>query len=69
MLVGYGRTSTISQEAGLEAQERDLKAAGVEKLFREQVSSVAAREELEIGMMYVTDGDRAAVQHWIERFR
>jgi hypothetical protein len=22
-----------------------------------------------IGMMYVTDGDRAAVQHWIERFR
>jgi DNA invertase Pin-like site-specific DNA recombinase len=33
MLVGYGRTSTVSQEAGLEAQERDLKAAGVEKLF------------------------------------
>ena len=22
-----------------------------------------------IGMMYVTDGDKAAVQHWIERFR
>jgi hypothetical protein len=22
-----------------------------------------------IGMMYVTDGDRAAVQHWVERFR
>jgi hypothetical protein len=22
-----------------------------------------------IGMMYATDGDRAAVQRWIERFR
>jgi hypothetical protein len=22
-----------------------------------------------IGMMYVTDGDRAAVQRWVERFR
>ena len=46
MLVGLGRTSTVTQEAGLEAQERDLKAAGVEKLFTEQVSSVAEREEL-----------------------
>jgi hypothetical protein len=27
MLVGYGRTSKVTQEAGLEAQERDLKAA------------------------------------------
>ena len=33
MLVGYARTSSITQEAGLEAQERDLKAIGVEKLF------------------------------------
>jgi hypothetical protein len=24
---------------------------------------------LAIGMMYVKDGDKAAVQHWIERFR
>jgi DNA invertase Pin-like site-specific DNA recombinase len=57
MLVGYGRTSTISQEAGLEAQERDLKAAGVEKLFTEQVSSVAEREELEAALDYVRNGD------------
>lgn len=41
MLVGYGRTSSAAQCAGLEAQERDLKAAGVEKMFLEQVSSVA----------------------------
>jgi DNA invertase Pin-like site-specific DNA recombinase len=57
MLVGYGRTSTVTQEAGLEAQERDLKAAGVEKLFTEQVSSVAAREELEAALDYVRNGD------------
>ena len=57
MLVGYGRTSTVTQEAGLEAQERDLKAAGVEKLFTEQVSSVAAREEFEAALDYVRNGD------------
>jgi DNA invertase Pin-like site-specific DNA recombinase len=57
MLVGYGRTSTVTQEAGLEAQERDLRAAGVEKLFTEQVSSVAEREELEAALDYVRNGD------------
>ena len=35
MLVGLARTSTIEQEAGLEAQKRILLAAGVEKLFVE----------------------------------
>jgi hypothetical protein len=30
MLVGYARTSTTDQIAGIEAQERDLKAAGIE---------------------------------------
>ena len=38
--VGYARTSTTSQIAGLEAQERELRAAGCVKIFREQVSSV-----------------------------
>jgi DNA invertase Pin-like site-specific DNA recombinase len=33
MIVGYARTSTVEQTAGFEAQERDLKAAGVEKVF------------------------------------
>jgi DNA invertase Pin-like site-specific DNA recombinase len=28
MLVGYARTSTLEQEAGLDAQVRDLKALG-----------------------------------------
>ena len=67
MLVGYGRTSTVTQEAGLEAQERDLKAVGVEKLFTEQVSSVAERVQLEaaldlcgLAMLVVTSLDRLA---------
>ena len=42
MLIGYARTSTADQVAGLEAQERDLRAAGVEKVFSEKVPSVAA---------------------------
>ena len=32
MNFGYARTSTVEQLAGLGAQERDLRAAGCEKL-------------------------------------
>ena len=47
MIVGYARTSTVEQVAGFEAQIRDLKAAGVDKVFQEQLSSVdAGRVEL-----------------------
>ena len=44
MLIGYARTSTTEQEAGLEAQLRDLTLAGCEQVFSEQVSSVAPRD-------------------------
>jgi DNA invertase Pin-like site-specific DNA recombinase len=57
MNLGYARTSTIEQEAGLEAQQRDLKAAGVDRVFVEQVSSVAARAQLELALDYLRDGD------------
>jgi DNA invertase Pin-like site-specific DNA recombinase len=57
MIVGYARTSTTEQEAGFEAQHRDLKAAGVEKMFAEQVSSVAERGELERALDFVREGD------------
>jgi DNA invertase Pin-like site-specific DNA recombinase len=43
VIVGYARTSTSEQRAGLDAQVRDLKAAGCEKIFSEQVSSAAAK--------------------------
>ena len=46
MLIGYARTSTTDQTAGLAAQERDLLAAGADKVFTEQVSSVGTRRAL-----------------------
>ena len=57
MLVGYARTSTTDQIAGLEAQERDLRAAGCEKVFSEQVSSVAARKALNEALAFLRAGD------------
>ena len=39
MIVGYARTSTADQTAGLTAQERGLTVAGAERIFGEQVSS------------------------------
>jgi len=56
-IVGYARTSTTEQEAGLEAQVRDLKSSGVTKLFSEQVSSVVTREKLDAALDYLRDGD------------
>ena len=61
MLVGYARTSTAEQEAGLAAQERDLKHAGCERVFSEQVSSVAQRLQLAAALDYVRDGDKLIV--------
>lgn len=58
MLVGYCRTSTIEQKAGYEAQFRDLKSQGCEKVFSEQVSSISSnRPELERAIEFVRDGD------------
>lgn len=58
MKVGYARTSTVKQEAGLEAQLRDLTAYGCEKIFSEQLSSVdAQREQLEAAIEFVREGD------------
>lgn len=57
MIVGYARTSTVEQEAGFEAQQRDLTGAGCERLFVEQVSSQAQREKLRECLSFVRDGD------------
>jgi DNA invertase Pin-like site-specific DNA recombinase len=57
MLVGYARTSTTDQKAGLAAQERDLRAAGCEKVFAEQISSVAQRDKLQTCLDFVREGD------------
>lgn len=57
MLVGYARTSTADQTAGLAAQERDLKAASVERIFAEQVSSVSQRAEMTACLSFMRQGD------------
>jgi DNA invertase Pin-like site-specific DNA recombinase len=61
MKVGYGRTSTLEQTAGFEAQVRDLNAAGCEKVFKEQVSSVGKREQLAAALDFVREGDTLVV--------
>jgi len=61
-IVGYARTSTIDQTAGLEAQLRDLDAAGCHRIFKEQLSSVdTKRPELERALDYVREGDTLVV--------
>ncbi|WP_342071817.1 recombinase family protein [Yoonia algicola] len=63
MIVGYARTSTLDQTAGLEAQQRDLTKAGCEKVFVEQVSSVdvKAREKLAEALEFIRDSDTIVV--------
>src|SRR3954452_22569803 len=61
MIIGYGRTSTTDQTAGLESQERDLKAAGATRLFMERVSSVAQRAKLTECLAFLREGDALMV--------
>ena len=62
MIIGYARTSTVEQVAGLEAQERDLRAVGVDEVFTEQISSVdATRPALAAAIDFARDGDVFAV--------
>ncbi len=61
-IVGYARTSTTDQKAGLEAQLRDLSAAGASRIFQEELSSVATkRPELERALDYVREADTLIV--------
>lgn len=68
MIIGYARTSTTEQQAGLSGQERDLRAAGAERLYTEQVSSIADRPQLAAALdmlraddvLMVTKPDRLA---------
>src|SRR5260221_8135178 len=61
VIVGYARTSTTEEAAGLEAQQRDLPAAGATKLFSEQVSSVAQRSDLKMCLEFLREGDAVMV--------
>src|SRR3954452_16444525 len=57
MMIGYARTSTADQAAGLAAQQRDLRAAGAEKMFSEMASSVAHRDVLDQCLGFLREGD------------
>lgn len=63
MLIGYARTSTLDQKAGLDAQRRDLAAVGCERVFEEQVSSVdvVRREALAQALSFARQGDTLIV--------
>ncbi len=57
MIIGYARTSTVDQIAGFEAQLKELEAAHCQKIFREQVSSVATRLQLEAALEFARESD------------
>ncbi|WP_308617244.1 recombinase family protein [Massilia arenae] len=57
MLIGYARTSTVEQVAGFDAQVSALMAEGCERVFQEQVSSVAERVQLEEAISFARSGD------------
>ena len=61
MKIGYARTSTTEQVASLEAQKRDLEAAGCAEVFFEQISSVQKRSELERLLRFIRKGDALTV--------
>ncbi len=61
MLIGLARTTTLEQVAGLEGQIRDLEAHGCERIFKEQVSAVASRGELDKAIDMLRDGDKLVV--------
>lgn len=61
-LVGYGRTSSIEQRAGLEAQIAELEAIGATKVFAEHISSVDAhRPQLRAALDWCREGDTFVV--------
>src|SRR5215212_4445014 len=61
VLVGYARTSTLEQDAGLEAQRRELTSLGCERVFAEQTSSVGPRKALDEALEFVRSGDTFVV--------
>jgi DNA invertase Pin-like site-specific DNA recombinase len=61
MLVGIARTSTLDQQAGLEAQLRDLQAFDCEEVYQEQVSSVGERPQLDAAIKSLRKGDKLVV--------
>ena len=60
-MIGIARTSTLEQVAGLEAQVKALESYGCEKIYKEQVSSVAERKQLNAALGSLRSGDKLVV--------
>jgi DNA invertase Pin-like site-specific DNA recombinase len=58
---GAFANSTSDQNAGLAAQQQALTDAGCEKIFAEQVSSVASRDVLKAALAFLREGDTLMV--------
>jgi len=68
MKIGYARTSTRHQEAGLAAQLRALlEAQGCEEIFSEQVSGAEERAQLTAAIRCLRAGDQLLVTK-LDRF-
>ena len=61
MLIGYARTSTLEQVAGLEAQREALGGTKCERVYEDQTSSVGPRSALTEALSYVREGDTLVV--------
>ena len=61
-VIGYARTSTVEQAAGLAGQDAELRRAGVTTLNSEQVSGAdAARPQLQEALRFARRGDTFVV--------
>jgi DNA invertase Pin-like site-specific DNA recombinase len=68
MKIGYARTSTRKQEAGLACQLRTLlEAQGCEEIFQEQVSGADERAQLTAAIRSLRPGDQLVVTK-LDRF-
>ena len=57
MLIGYARTSTVEQEAGLADQRQQLDKAGAERIYAEHVSAIGKRPQFDMVMTMLREGD------------
>jgi len=62
-MIGYARTSTYDQVAGLEAQIKELEAVGCRRIYSEHVSSFEGQErpELDDAFKFLREGDTFVV--------
>jgi DNA invertase Pin-like site-specific DNA recombinase len=61
-IVGYARTSTLDQAAGLADQEAELRSAGVTTLYSEKVSGAdTERPQLQEALRFLRKGDTFVV--------